>query len=77
MSLSRAVPHGVLDSNMGTLMMTRVEMGSQVFVHASAIQLLDDTAVDKVVDWQPDIVLATGPPLYLDRLSKAGRGLAG
>ena len=71
LSFSRAVPHGAPDSNMGTLMMTRIEMGSQVFVHASDVQLLDAPTVDKVIDWQPDIVLAAGPPLYLDRLSRA------
>jgi len=71
LSFSRAVPHGAPDSNMGTLMMTRIEMGSQVFVHASDIQLLDAPTVDRVIDWQPDIVLAAGPPLYLDRLSEA------
>jgi len=71
LSFSQAVPHGAPDNKMGTLMMTRVEMGNQVFVHASDIQLLDDTTVGKVIDWQPDIVLAAGPPLYLDRLSKA------
>jgi predicted metallo-beta-lactamase superfamily hydrolase len=73
LSFSRAVPHGAPDSNMGTLMMTRIEMGDQVFVHASDIQLLDDTTVDKVIGWRPDIVLAAGPPLYLDQLSKAKR----
>jgi len=73
LSFSRAVPHGAPDSNMGTLMMTRIEMGSQVFVHASDIQLLDAPTVDRVIDWQPDIVLAAGPPLYLDRLSRAKR----
>jgi len=35
LSFSRAVPHGAPDSNMGTLMMTRIEMDSQVFVHAA------------------------------------------
>ncbi len=73
LSFSRAVPHGAADSNMSTLMMTRIEMENQVFVHASDIQLLDDPTVDQVIDWQPDIVLAAGPPLYLDRLSKAER----
>jgi len=76
LSFSQAVPHGAPDSKMGTLMMTRVEMDNQVFVHASDIQLLDDTTVGKVIDWQPDIVLAAGPPLYLDRLSKAERSRA-
>jgi len=73
LSFSRAVPHGAPDSNMGTLMMTRIEMSDQVFVHASDIQLLDGPTVDRVIDFRPDIVLAAGPPLYLDRLSKAGR----
>ena len=68
MSFSRAVPHGARD-NRGTLMMTRIEMGDRVFVHASDIQLLDDSTVSKVISWQPDIVLAAGPPLYLDRLN--------
>jgi predicted metallo-beta-lactamase superfamily hydrolase len=73
LSFSRAVPHGARDSNMDTLMMTRIKMGRHVFVHASDIQLLDDPTVDQVIDWQPDIVLAAGPPLYLDRLSNAER----
>jgi len=76
LSFSRAVPHGAADSHTGTVMMTRIEMGSQVFVHASDIQLLDDSTVDKVIDWQPDIILAAGPPLYLDRLSNVKRKLA-
>lgn len=70
LSFSRAVPHGARD-NRGTLMMTRIEMDDGVFVHASDIQLLDDATVDEIIAWQPDIVLAAGPPLYLDRLSEA------
>ena len=31
---------------------------------------LDDLTADQVIDWQPTIVLAAGPPLYLSRLSK-------
>ena len=73
LSFSRAVPHGAPGSSVGTLMMTRIEMDNRVFVHASDIQLLDDLTVDRVIDWQPDVVLAAGPPLYLDRLNKAGR----
>lgn len=71
LTFSQIVPHGAADNNMGTLMMTRIEMGKQVFVHASDIQLLDDSTVDQVINWQPDILLAAGPPLYLNRLSKA------
>jgi hypothetical protein len=73
MSFSRAVSHGLPDRNMGAVMMTRIEMGRRVFVHASDIQLLDDVAVDRVIDWRPDVVLAAGPPLYRDRLGTSGR----
>ncbi|MEA3544051.1 MAG: hypothetical protein U9R69_02400 [Thermodesulfobacteriota bacterium] len=76
LSFSPAVPHGVSGSNLGTVMMTRIKMDSQVFVHASDIQLLDEMTVERVIDWRPDIVLAAGPPLYLDRLSKAERECA-
>jgi len=73
LSFSQAVPHGELNNNLGTLMMTRVKMENRVFVHASDIQLLDDLTVDQVIDWQPDIVLAAGPPLYREQLSKIER----
>ena len=69
-SFSDPVPHGTPGSEMGTVMMTRIEMEDQVFVHASDIQLLDDNTVDLVIGWRPDIVLAAGPPLYLNRLDK-------
>lgn len=71
LSFSRAVPHGAPDRPMGTVMMTRIEMANRVFLHASDIQLLDDATVEQIINWQIDIVLASGPPLYLDRLSKA------
>jgi predicted metallo-beta-lactamase superfamily hydrolase len=76
LSFSQPVPHGLPDSPMGTVMMTRVQVQGRVFVHASDIQLLDRSAVEQVIDWQPDIVLAAGPPLYLGRLSPAERELA-
>jgi predicted metallo-beta-lactamase superfamily hydrolase len=70
LSFSPAVPHGAPESSAGTLMMTRIQNNNDVFVHASDIQLLDNETVDLIIDWQPDIVLAAGPPLYLDQLSK-------
>lgn len=76
LSFSRSVPHGAPDSHIGSVMMTRVEMEDAVFVHASDIQLLDDSTVDQVIGWRPDIVLAAGPPLYLNRLSNAARETA-
>lgn len=76
MTFSQAFPHGDANSAMGTVMMTRVDMGSRVFVHASDIQLLNDAAVDQILRWQPDIVLAAGPPLYLERLNENERACA-
>lgn len=71
LSFSPPVPHGAPESGRGTLMMTRVDMGRRVFVHASDIQLLHDPTVDQILKWRPDIVLASGPPLYLNRLGRA------
>ncbi len=76
LSFSRPVPHGAPGSNRGTVMMTRVEMEEGVFVHASDIQLLDPATIDLLIEWRPDIVLAAGPPLYLDRLTSTLRETA-
>jgi len=73
LAFSHAVPHGSPKSALGTVMMTRIESGAQVFVHASDIQLLEDATVDSILDWGPTIVLAAGPPLYLGRLRMAAR----
>ena len=66
LSFSRAVPHGASKSR---VMMTRIDMGGCIFVHASDIQLLDTRTIDRILDWQPNIVLASGPPIYLKSLS--------
>ena len=66
---SGPVPHGQPGSRFGSVMMTRVEMEGQVFVHASDIQLLDEMTIEKILLWNPDIVFAAGPPLYLQALT--------
>ncbi|MBS3762155.1 MAG: hypothetical protein KGZ25_02510 [Planctomycetes bacterium] len=66
MLFSKPIPHGEKDSNQGNVMMTRIQEANQVFVHASDIQLLDEEAVQKILSWQPTIVLASGPPIYLN-----------
>ena len=38
-------------------------------MHASDIQMLDNEAIDVVLAWQPNIVLASGPPIYLPSLT--------
>jgi predicted metallo-beta-lactamase superfamily hydrolase len=67
---SHAVPHGDPDLTDESVMMTLVE-GDQRFLHAPDIQLLHDQTVSRILDWQPDIVLAGGPPLYLSKLTEA------
>jgi len=62
---SLPVFHGNRESKNGKLMMTRIEEDRKVFVHASDIQLLDPDAVETILNWKPNIVLASGPPLYL------------
>ena len=64
-SFSLPVPHGTRDKGFGTVMMTRICEGDDVFVHSSDIQLLDREAVLEVLAWKPTIVFASGPPLYL------------
>ena len=64
-SFSSPVPHGTRHKGFGTVMMTRICEGNDVFVHSSDIQLLDREAVLEVLAWKPTIVFASGPPLYL------------
>ena len=71
LSFSPSVPHGRPGSKLGKVMMTRIDTGRCVFVHASDIQLLNAEAVEAILQWQPDVVLAAGPPLYLERLGES------
>ncbi len=69
------VPHGEKTERNENVIMTRIE-DDIVFVHTSDIQLLDDDTVDLVLEWQPDILLVGGPPLYLGQLSLTLRNRA-
>ena len=73
LAFSLPVPHGERHGRLGMVMMTRIEDEDTVFVHASDIQLLDGEAVSLILDWEPNIVLAGGPPLYLSWLSSKRR----
>jgi len=75
LSFSRPVPHGESLAR-GGVMMTCIRHGGEVFVHASDIQLLAREPVEIITGWHPDAVIASGPPLYLDRLSPAARAFA-
>ncbi len=76
LAFSESVPHGQVNNRFGRVMMTKIADAGQVFVHASDIQLLDRNAVLQILDWHPDIVLASGPPLYLPQLTKDKRKIA-
>ena len=73
MTFSESQPHGEKDSGLGTVMMTRIEDEKDVFVHASDIQLLNGGAVSQILDWKPDVVLVSGPPLYLPYMKSKQR----
>ncbi len=75
-AFSPPVPHGEPQTHLGTVMMTRIRDKETVFVHASDIQLLDETAIALILDWQPDVALVGGPPLYLSQLSSDQRSRA-
>lgn len=64
LSFSSPVPHGRRGQYQDTVLMTRIEEDGETFVHASDIQLTDAATVEKIVDWHPDTVLLSGPPLY-------------
>lgn len=73
LTFSGPVPHGLPGERFGTVMMTRIDTGKQVFVHASDIQLLSKKTIDQIIQWQPDIVFVDGPPLYLGSLTGSER----
>ncbi|WP_410509932.1 hypothetical protein RSJ42_07340 [Methanosarcina hadiensis] len=64
-SFSAPAPHGTRNKGFGTVMMTRISEGDEVFVHSSDIQLLDRETVMEILSWNPTVVFASGPPLYL------------
>jgi predicted metallo-beta-lactamase superfamily hydrolase len=69
LTFSSPVPHGKQARHGGSVMMTRVEDSGDVFVHASDIQMLNDEAIGKIIAWQPNVVLVSGPPIYLPSLT--------
>lgn len=76
MAFSESVSHGQANNRFGQVIMTKITDAGQTFVHASDIQLIEREAVLQIMGWHPDIVLASGPPLYLPRLSKDSRKIA-
>ena len=69
LSFSSPVPHGAAESGFGSVMMTCISTDDGIFVHAADIQLLDSGAIEKIIEWNPNILFAAGPPLYLGALT--------
>jgi len=63
LEFSSPVPHG-LQGHESTVMMSKIEEDGNIFVHASDIQLVEEKTIEKILAWKPDIVFASGPPLY-------------
>jgi predicted metallo-beta-lactamase superfamily hydrolase len=76
LSFSRPMPHGEANSPLGEVMMTCVGDKEEVFIHASDIQLLNDLPIEQILAWRPTVVIASGPALYLRRLSSEKRKAA-
>jgi len=70
---SSPVPHGLRSEKAVNVMMTRIEEDGETFVHASDIQFIHEETIEKILALQPNIVLSSGPPLYLSILSKVQR----
>ena len=69
-SFSEPVFHGEKDSFLGKVMMTKIKLKNKVFVHASDIQFLYTPTIKKLIKLQPEIVIASGPPLYLSHIDQ-------
>ena len=66
---SLPVSHGEKDSHLGKVMMTEVQLKNKKFLHASDIQFLYSKTIESIIKKEPDIVLASGPPLYLSHVN--------
>ena len=63
---SPAVPHGSEGSKLGFVVMVLVDDGTKRLIHASDTQLLNDRAKKWIIKEVPDILIAGGPPTYLE-----------
>jgi len=63
---SPALPHGEDSTELGSVLATVIESGSEKFIHASDIQgPISETALQFVLSERPSAVIVGGPPTYL------------
>lgn len=67
---SKTVSHGEKESPLGKVMMTLIKLHDKKFLHASDIQFLSKPTVEKIIELKPDVVIASGPPLYLSHIDQ-------
>lgn len=65
--LSKPVPHGEEDSELGWVLMTTVESGDSRFLHASDVQgPISKQTTRMILKEKPDLLILGGPPVYLE-----------
>ncbi|AFK22488.1 hypothetical protein Py04_0901 [Pyrococcus sp. ST04] len=62
---SPPVPHGREGSKLGFVIMVLIDDGKKSILHASDTQLINDKAVEWIIEKNPDVLIAGGPPTYL------------
>ncbi len=67
---SSPVKHGEKTSPQGYLIMVTIADGTDRMVYASDIQLIEPEAVAWIIAQGPQLVVVSGPPIYLSRLSR-------
>lgn len=70
--MSRPVPHGEENGEMGWVLMTTVRTSDQVFLHSSDVQgpMSNDTT-QLILDQKPVLLVLGGPPFYLKNVRVA------
>jgi len=63
---SQKVPHGLEGTHLGEVIMTCVKHKELKFLHASDLQFLDEKSIEVILDIGPNVLLASGPPVYLE-----------
>jgi uncharacterized protein len=74
--ISEPMPHGLYRLKPNMVVMSRIKEDGFVFVHASDIQLIERRPVQQIIEWHPDVVFVSGPPLYIQTLSAEVRAVA-
>ena len=65
-TLSRPVPHGEENSDMGWVLMTSVRCRGETFLHASDVQgPMSNETLRLILKEKPDVLVLGGPPTYL------------